>query len=130
QDNLFGFAGRANATLGYPNTAVWSGGRLNTRAEILAESIDRPYYAFRRAAIVPSIDLRFGKHLNVTFQVQGEADQIQTYWVDLDQVYPFFSLADLQNLRFPDGFGWLGSLGPAVAYDLRDSPVNPHRGLL
>jgi outer membrane protein insertion porin family len=130
QDNLFGFAGRANATLGYPNTVLWSGGRLNTRLEILAESIDRPYYAFRRAAIVPSIDLRFGKHLNVTFQVQGEADQIQTYWVDLDQVYPFFSLADLQNLRFPDGFGWLGSLGPAVAYDLRDNPVNPHRGFL
>ena len=130
QDNLFGFAGRANATLGYPNTATWSGGRLNSRAEILAESIDRPYYAFRRAAVVPSIDLRFGKHLNVTFQVQGEADQIQTYWVNLDQVYPFFSLADLQNLRFPDGFGWLGSLGPAVAYDLRDNPVNPHRGLL
>ncbi|HUB09620.1 MAG TPA: POTRA domain-containing protein [Myxococcales bacterium] len=130
QDNLFGFAGRVDSTLDAPAIFTWEGGRGSARGEVLAESIDRPYYAFRRGAVVPSLDFRFGKRVDLTFQVQGEVDDIHTYWANLDQVYQFLSTADLQNLRFPDGLGWLGSTGPALSWDLRDDPVDPHRGFL
>ncbi len=130
QDNLFGLAGRADVTLDAPGLFSWGSARGSGRAEVLAEAIDRPYYAFRRSAIVPGLDLRWGKRVDITFQVQGEVDYIHTYWADLDQVYQFLSFADLQNLRFPDGVGWLGSTGPAVSWDMRDDRVDPHKGFL
>ncbi|MHB8420690.1 MAG: BamA/OMP85 family outer membrane protein [Myxococcales bacterium] len=130
KDNLFGFAGRVDTALDAPALFSWEDGHGSARAEALAESIDRPYYAFRRGAIVPGLDLRFGKRVQLTFQVQGEVDQIQTYWANLDQIYQFLSFADLQNLRFPDGVGWLGSTGPSISWDLRDDRIDPHKGLL
>ncbi len=129
RDNYFGLGGQMNASLTDPATFGWSGGHGETRLDAVAERVDRPYYGFSRAALVPGLDLRFGKRLTLTFQIQGEADQIQTYWDNLDQIFQFLSYADLENLRIPNGTAFLGSAGPAISWDLRDDPANPHRGL-
>ncbi|MHB1846163.1 MAG: BamA/OMP85 family outer membrane protein, partial [Deltaproteobacteria bacterium] len=128
KDNFFGFGGRLNAVLSEPRAFdLWQGDG-SIRAEALIERIDRPYYAFSRGALVPGIEWRSGRRLSIALQLQGEWDQILTYWENLDQIYQYLSFADFENLRFPDGYGLLASFGPTITWDQRDDPVNPRHG--
>jgi outer membrane protein insertion porin family len=128
KDNFYGFGGRLSATLTYPRAFKLFGGDGTLRLEGLIQRVDRPYYAFSKAAIVPGASLRLDRHWTVALQYDLEWDQISTYWANLDEVYSKLNFGDLQNLRFPPGQGVLGGLGPSVVYDRRDDPINPHSG--
>lgn len=130
KDNFFGFGGRLNAVLSEPRAFDLFSGDGSMRGEALVERIDRPYYAFSRGALVPGLEWRYGRRLSVAIQLQGEWDQILTYWENLDQIYQYLSFADLENLRFPDGWGLLASVGPTISWDQRDDPINPRHGVL
>ena len=130
KDNFFGFGGRLNAVLTDPRAFRLFGADGVMRHEVLIERIDRPYYAFSRAAVIPGVALVFGRKLTLGLQYDLEYDQINTYWANLDQVFSRLSFFDLTNLRFPNGQGVSGSLGPTISYDLRDDPVNPRRGFV
>jgi outer membrane protein assembly complex protein YaeT len=128
KDNFYGFGGRLSATLTYPRAFRAFGGEGTLRLEALLQRVDRPYYAFSKAAVVPEASLRLGRSWTLGLQYDLEWDQITTYWANLDEVYSKLNFGDLQNLRFPPGQGVLGGLGPSVVYDRRDDPVNPRSG--
>jgi outer membrane protein insertion porin family len=128
KDNFYGFGGRLNATLTYPRAFTLFGGEGTLRLEGLVQRVDRPYYAFSQAAIIPGAALRLGKSWTLGMQYALEWDQITTYWANIDEIYSRLSAADLVTLRFPPGQGVIGGLGPSVSYDRRDNPVNPRAG--
>ncbi len=128
KDNFFGFGGRLDTILTDPRVFKLGAADAVMRHEVLIEQVDRPYYAFSRAAYIPSLSLVFSHKLTLGLQDDVEYDRITTYWADLDQVFSRLSFADLTNLRFPNGQGFTGSIGPSIGYDGRDDPINPHRG--
>jgi len=128
KDNFFGFGGRFDAILTDPRVFKLGAAQGILRQEVLIEQVDRPYYAFSRAALIPSLSLVFNHRLTLGLQDDVEYDRITTYWANLDQVFSRLSFADLTNLRFSNGQGVTNSLGPSVGYDGRDDPINPHRG--
>ncbi len=128
-DNLYGIGGRATAVLTDPRfVRIGETADGILRLELLGEQIDRPYYAFTRGAILPGLTFAFGRRLTVALQADLEVDRISTYDVPLNEIVSVLSVGDLQNLRFPQGLGWMGAVGPSIGYDARDNPANPRRG--
>ena len=128
KDNFFGFGGRLDTILTDPRLfRLGNAVDAVMRHEVLIEQVDRPYYAFSRAAYIPSLSLVFNRKLTVGLQDDIEYDRITTYWADLDQVFSRLSFADLTNLRFPNGQGFTNSLGPALVTTGVTTPSIPPR---
>jgi outer membrane protein insertion porin family len=114
---------------------------LSVRTDAVFERVHRPYYDFTRAALLlPEIswtnipDLLkswlpgLTNRLTVSLQNTIERDLMSTPF-DVTAVYGQISLADYQNLLFPNGGTDLDRISATVSLDERDNPATPTKGV-
>jgi outer membrane protein insertion porin family len=112
------------------------GADIGTRIDLLTERVFRQSYRFTRVALVPGLDWSFKLatpfgRAKITLPLQFEIDWSRVLPVgDQDNVVAPTLRADQERLRFLFGTFALATVRFAPTIDLRDDPVNPHRGVV
>ncbi|MET0406179.1 MAG: POTRA domain-containing protein [Cystobacter sp.] len=99
---------------------------VGARLDLIAERVQRPSYLSTRLAAVTGLDWSVTRWLNASLQYELEGNQLEAG----TRLLANLNRADQERLRFPFGQFVLHSLRAGTALDLRDNPINPHRGLL
>jgi outer membrane protein assembly factor BamA len=97
------------------------------RAEALVEREHRPSYELTRAAVLTSLDLVVPRPFGISLQYELELDDVLTSDA-AGQVT--LTRADVERLRFPEGYTTLQSIRPVLSIDFRDNRLHPRRGWL
>jgi outer membrane protein assembly factor BamA len=118
--------GRADVGLHDPRVPLF-GTQVGARVDAIVERLHRLAYDLGRASTVFGLDVPVWSRVTVSLQYELEFDHI-TRSSALDSIA--LTQADLERLRFPEGFTTLHSIRPVFVVDLRDNPLHPRTGLL
>ncbi len=97
------------------------GGRLTA----IGEQLHRPSYDLSRAAGAAALEVPLAAPVLLSLQYELEVDHIRR-----SALAQTLTLADVERLRFPEGYTTLQSFRPVLALDRRDSSIHPRRGYL
>jgi len=95
------------------------------RLDMIAERLHRRAYDVGRASAVVGLDLPATSRMTLSLQYELEVDHIQKS----DALAGLaLTRADVDRLRFPQGFTTLHSVRPVLAVDYRDNALRPRSG--
>jgi outer membrane protein assembly factor BamA len=115
--------GRGDVGLRDPRVRLF-GTQVGARVNAILERLHRRAYDLARASTIFGLDIQPVSRVTLALQYELEVDNIRK-----TGVLPV-TRADVERLRFPEGFTTLNSLRPVIAVDLRDNPIHPRAGLL
>src|SRR5262249_44176520 len=117
-----------NAGLYQPRIYQFLPARVGARLVVTAERIHRPTYFFGRVAGLLGVDWAITKWLQLSgnYLLENVLVRAQPGVGALLPPNP----PDARRLRSPPGTFFMQTLGPPLASDFRDEPVNPHSGVL
>jgi outer membrane protein assembly complex protein YaeT len=97
------------------------------RLDFVGERIHRRAYELTRGSALAAIDLAPASRLAVSLQYEFEIDDV----LKSDAIDALtLTRADVERLRFPEGYTVLHAFRPVLALDFRDNSVQPRRGWL
>jgi outer membrane protein assembly factor BamA len=114
--------GRADAGLRSANLGVLPF-PATVRADVIGEILHRKAYDLRRATGVTGIDVGVTSRVSFSLQYELEVDRIAK-----GEEAASLTQADVERLRFDEGYTTLHALRPSVSLDFRDNSVHPRRG--
>jgi outer membrane protein assembly factor BamA len=94
------------------------------RASATVERVHRRAYDLARGAALVGLDVAATSRASISLQYEVEIDHV----VSPDDLDVPLTRADVERLRFPEGYTTLQSVRPVVTLDFRDHPVHPRRG--
>jgi outer membrane protein assembly complex protein YaeT len=95
------------------------------RLDIIGERIHRRAYDLTRGSAIAAIDLAPAHRMSLSLQYEIEIDQV----LKSDALERLtLTRADVERLRFPEGYTTLHAFRPVFALDFRDNSVQPRRG--
>jgi outer membrane protein assembly factor BamA len=95
------------------------------RADAIVERVHRRAYDLSRGATLFALDLAPASRLALSLQYELELDNVEKS----DAVDGLtLTRADVERLRFPEGYTALQSIRPVLGIDFRDDPLHPRRG--
>ncbi len=94
------------------------------RADVIGEILHRRAYDLRRAAAVTGVDVGVTSRVAFSLQYELEVDRI----LKSTAASEFLTQADIERLRFDEGYTTLQALRQSVSLDYRDNSIHPRRG--
>ena len=95
------------------------------RLDFIGERIHRRSYELTRGATVAALDLAPANRVSLSLQYEIEIDKV----LKSDAIERLtLTRADVERLRFPEGYTTLHAFRPVFALDFRDNSVQPRRG--
>jgi outer membrane protein insertion porin family len=95
------------------------------RADAIVERLHRRAFELARGSAVGALDLALTGRMSLSLQYELELDHV----LKSDAVQRItLTRADVERLRFPEGYTTLQSVRPVLTLDFRDNPVHPHSG--